>query len=474
MIDLLNKSPKILVIGDLIVDHYLWGSCERISPEAPVQVVSIENENICLGGAGNVINNLKKMGADVDLIGVIGDCDVSKEVKNLLLEIKIETKYLITQKGRITSKKTRIIAEKQQVVRYDQENISEISSNSEDSIIENFEKIIGNYDVILLSDYGKGLFSFSLTQSLIKLARHNSIKILVDPKGKDYSKYKGAYLLTPNKKEACEATNISINDNQTLLKAIKQIKDNCELEVSIITLSEQGVALYDNELKIHPTAAREVFDVTGAGDTILASLGFALSCNMHIDNAIRFANLASGVAVGKIGSAAVSLNEILEYETSLKKHNKINQIKTFDQISVIVDDLKNKNKTIVFTNGCFDLLHVGHIKYLEECKNLGDVLIVGLNSDNSVKNLKGKDRPINSQDDRSYVLAALNFIDFIVIFDTKTPLELIKIIKPDILAKGGDYEGKKVVGQDLVKELKFIDFVEGKSTTKIIKKIKEF
>ena len=473
MIDLQNKTPKILVVGDLMIDHYLWGSCERISPEAPVQVVNVDSESTVLGGAGNVINNLNALGAVVDVISVIGECETSKELKDLLCDIKIETQYLITQKNRVTSKKSRIIAAQQQVVRYDRESTSEINNKSQVAILKVFKKIVNNYDVILLSDYGKGVLTFELTQSLISIANENKKKLLVDPKGLDYSKYKGAYLLTPNKKEASEATNIIIKDNESLTQSIRILKDQLDLTVSLITLSEKGVAIFDNELRIHPTVAREVFDVTGAGDTILASLGFALSCNKDIDEAIKFANLASGVVVGKIGSATATLNEIIEYESSLNKSTSDEHIKTWDEISSIINELKNNDKKIVFTNGCFDILHIGHVKYLEKAKNFGDILILGLNSDDSTHRLKGKNRPINTQDDRAYILASLEVVDYVVIFNEDTPLDLIKLIKPDVLVKGGDYEGKEVVGQDIAKELKLVKFIDDKSTTKTIERIQK-
>ena len=472
MIDLQNKTPKILVVGDLMIDHYLWGSSERISPEAPVPVVNVDSESTVLGGAGNVINNLNALGAVVDVISVIGECETSKELKDLLCDIKIETQYLITQKNRVTSKKSRIIAAQQQVVRYDRESTSEINNKSQVAILKVYKKIVNNYDVILLSDYGKGVLTFELTQSLISIANENKKKLLVDPKGLDYSKYKGAYLLTPNKKEASEATNIIIKDNESLTQSIRILKDQIDLTVSLITLSEKGVAIFDNELRIHPTVAREVFDVTGAGDTILASLGFAISCNKDIDEAIKFANLASGVVVGKIGSATATLNEIIEYESSLNKSTSDEHIKTWDEISSIISELKNNDKKIVFTNGCFDILHIGHVKYLEKAKNFGDILILGLNSDDSTHRLKGKNRPINTQDDRAYILASLEVVDYVVIFNEDTPLDLIKLIKPDVLVKGGDYEDKEVVGQDIAKELKLVQFIDAKSTSKTIKKIR--
>jgi len=473
MIDLQGKSPKLLVIGDLMIDHYLWGSCERISPEAPVQVVNVKSESAVLGGAGNVINNLNALGTQVDVISVIGGCEISDELKTLLSNINVDSQYLITQKDRITSKKSRIIASQQQVVRYDRESTDEINSESQKQILDTFNSIITDYDGVLLSDYGKGVLTKELTTSLIAIANKNNKKVLVDPKGLDYSKYKGAYLLTPNKKEASEATKVDIKDDDSLTKAITQLKTECDLDVSLITLSEQGVAIYDDRLRTHPTVAREVFDVTGAGDTVLASLGFALACGYEIDDAVEFSNLAAGVVVGKIGSATASLNEIIEYESSLNKSSSDAHIKTLNEITVLSKELKARGKKIIFTNGCFDILHAGHVRYLETAKSYGDVLILGLNSDRSVTALKGEGRPINTQLDRAYILAALEAVDYVVVFDNDTPYDLIKAIKPHILVKGGDYEGKQVVGQDIADELKLVQFVDGKSTTKTIEKIQK-
>ncbi len=473
MLDLKNQTPKILVIGDLMIDHYLWGSCERISPEAPVQVVNVDRESTVLGGAGNVINNLCTLGAKVDVMSVVGNCEISDEMRALLTDIKVDTRHLVVEPGRIASKKSRIIAAQQQVVRYDRESVDAISEDTQQQLIESYQSVVADYDVVLLSDYGKGVLTQAFTQALIDTANAHNIKVLVDPKGLDYSKYQGAYLLTPNKKEAGEATKIKIDDEASLTQAITQLKRECDLDVSLITLSEQGVAIFDDELRTHPTVAREVYDVTGAGDTVLASLGFALSCDYDIDQAVKFANLAAGVVVGKIGSATATLDEIIEYESSLHKSSSDAHIKAWDEIQTLSARLKDNGKKLVFTNGCFDLLHAGHVRYLETAKSFGDVLILGLNSDRSVKALKGESRPINTEDDRAYILAALEAVDYVVVFDEDTPYDLIKTIKPHILVKGGDYEGQDVVGQDLVDELKLVQFVAGKSTTKTIEKIQK-
>ena len=469
----LNKKPNILVIGDLMIDHYLWGSCDRISPEAPVQVVNVKKESSVLGGAGNVINNLVTLGSVVDVISVIGNDSVANELKSLLEKIDVPTSNLVVENNRKTSKKSRLIASQQQVLRYDMESIDDINENSHKQIIQTLEKNIDKYSSIILSDYGKGVLTTNLTKEIIKIANKNSIKVLVDPKGKDYSKYKGSYTLTPNKKEAMEATNIDIKDESSLIEALKSLKTQCELEVSLITLSEQGIAIFDDELTIKPTVAREVYDVTGAGDTVIASIAFALGNDLDIKDAIYFANLAAGVVVGKIGSATTTLDEIYEYEYSLHKSNSTSHIKTFDEIKTLSSKLHSQGKKIVFTNGCFDILHVGHVKYLEVAKSYGDVLILGLNADSSVRKLKGPTRPINTQDDRAYILASLESVDYVVIFEEETPYELIKLIKPHVLVKGGDYEGKEVVGQDIADELKLVQFVDGKSTTNTIKRIQE-
>jgi len=471
MMNLLGKSPKILVVGDLMIDHYLWGTCERVSPEAPVQVVNINHENTRLGGAGNVVKNLKSFGSKVDVISVIGDCQASNELIKLLKNIQVDTKYLISQNGRKASKKTRIISSQQQVVRYDLESTDNIDNKSQDKVLKIFNKIFKNYECILLSDYGKGVLTKKLTQALIKICNKNNKKILVDPKGSNYLKYKGAYLLTPNKKEASEASQIDIKSDESLFEAITWLKKECNLKISLVTLSEKGIAIFDKSFRSHPTITREVYDVTGAGDTVLASLGFAIACDCQIDEAVNFANLAAGVVVSKIGSATATINEIIEYESSLNKSTSDKHIKTIDEISILVQELKSRGKKIVFTNGCFDIVHAGHIRYLENSKSFGDILIVGLNSDRSVTSLKGPARPFNVEIDRAYILAALESVDYVVIFDEDTPYNLINIIKPNVLTKGSDYEGKKVIGQDAAEELKLINFVNGKSTTQLINKI---
>ena len=461
-------TPRILVVGDLMLDHYLWGSCERISPEAPVQVVDIQKETTVLGGAGNVINNLLAMGAKVNVLSVIGDDSNGEELLEMLENSGADASQLVKQEGRHTSKKSRVIAVHQQIIRYDSESKNDISEKSENELLEKFEKEVSKIDALLLSDYGKGVLTDGLTCKLIEIAKKHGKFILVDPKGKDYSKYKGATLITPNKKEAIEATRVDIKDEKSLHEAGEVLRKSLELDYAVITLSEDGMAIFGDEVIKVPTVAREVFDVTGAGDTVLASFGYALSCGLDIKDSALFATSAAAVVVGKLGSATVSLDEIDMYEHSLRSGVASSKIKTKEEIVELLKNFRDKN--IVFTNGCFDILHVGHVKYLEVAKSFGDMLIVGLNSDASVKRLKGKNRPINISEDRAYVLSALESVSFVVEFEEDTPYELIKAVKPTVLVKGGDYKGKEVVGSDIAKELRLVDFVDGKSTTNIIKK----
>jgi len=466
-------KPKILVIGDLMIDKYLWGQCNRVSPEAPVQVINIKSETEVLGGAGNVANNLLMLGSSVEVLSVIGDCEISNELRKLFKENRLSTKYLFEQKDRVTSKKTRIISAHQQVIRYDIESDEDINKKSEKKLIHIFNSIVNNFELIILSDYGKGVITDYIAREVIKIANSIGIKVLVDPKGTDYSKYTSAYLLTPNKKEASEATGINISDEKSLLDALIQLKNFCKLEASLITLSENGIAIFDDKYRSHPTVAREVFDVTGAGDTVIAALGYAIAVKQDIDSAAVLANLAAGVVVGKVGSATTSFDELIRYESSLNHSNCEENVVSLVKFTKILDYLRKSKKKIIFTNGCFDILHLGHVKYLEKAKKLGDVLIVGVNSDDSVSRLKGKNRPVNPINDRCCVLASLKSVDYVIPFSEDTPIELIRTIVPDILVKGGDYKDREVIGEKIARELVLIDFEEGKSTSNIISKIQE-
>ncbi len=460
-----QKIPRVLVIGDLMLDYYLLGECNRISPEAPVQVVDVKKENIVLGGAGNVISNLKALGGDVGVISVVGSDLDGSNIQKELNDKNVRIECIIESKDRKTTRKTRVISAHQQVIRFDFESKSSISFDEEKRLLEVFINCVNDYDIVLLSDYGKGVLTHALTKQII--ANVSNQMVLVDPKGNDYSKYKGATLLTPNKKELAEAYGQPIESVEALKRAGWSIKHNFAIECLLVTLSEEGMMLFEEKETKIPTIAKEVFDVTGAGDTVLAAMGFGLASGLSFKEAALFATSAAAVVVGKLGSATATLDEISAYEKyGLKKNiTKILDKKTLKKHL----DLHVKGK-VVFTNGCFDLLHAGHVSYLEKAKALGEVLVVGLNSDESVKRLKGPSRPINCVSDRAKVLAGLEAVDYIVVFEEDTPEALVAYLQPDILAKGADYIGKDVAGKDYVKEVVFIDFLDGRSTTEIIKK----
>lgn len=460
---MLLKSPKILVVGDLMLDHYILGDCSRVSPEAPVQVVEVKKEQNRLGGACNVAHNLIALGAEVELCGVVGKDRAGESLLKSAKELGVGVELVYEDAQRQTTQKSRILVSNQQILRVDRENRENLSSEVLERMFGLVEKKIAEFDGVILSDYGKGVLSEEMTQRLIALAnKHNKI-ILCDPKGSDYSKYKNATLLTPNKKEAKEATGIEIDNPEKLLLALQALSSKCNLTYPLITLSEDGIGILENgELKIFPTLAQEVYDVTGAGDTVISALCYALAQGKSIDEACKFANSAAAVVVAKVGSATATQEEIYLFHQNDSIESKI--LKSPKDLP--------QNSKIVFTNGCFDILHKGHVSYLQKAKELGDILVVGLNSDRSVKELKGEERPINSQEDRAYLLASLECVDFVIIFDESTPYELIKEISPTFLVKGADYEGKEVVGSEFAKEVKLIEFVEGKSTTNIIKKIK--
>ena len=452
--------PKILIIGDLMLDHYVWGSVERISPEAPVQILKITRENNRLGGASNVALNLIALGAKAHICGIVGDDMDGKNIISLLDSAGVNRDLLCVKSDFQSIKKTRFIASNQQVLRVDRESV-DMSLDS--TILGKIAESISEFSAIILSDYGKGALSVDFTKQIIALANDKKIPILCDPKGDDYSKYANATLLTPNRKEAQIATNIRIDSGHSLLSALKKLKNDYNLKYGLITLSEDGMAIFDSKLTQIPTLAKEVYDVTGAGDTVISALAFGLCNGMDIQTSAKFANAAAAVVVGKIGSAQATRAEILSIMGG-DMH--------IDEIELIAD-LKRSGKKIVFTNGCFDILHLGHISYLREAKSYGDILVVGLNSNESVRRLKGDSRPINDESDRAQILRELECVDFVIIFDEDTPLNLIAKIQPDILVKGADYKGKEVVGSEIVSDVRLVDFTEGKSTTKIIEKIKK-
>ncbi|MBB5022133.1 D-glycero-beta-D-manno-heptose-7-phosphate kinase [Desulfurispira natronophila] len=468
-------AKRLLVAGDLMIDEYLWGQTERISPEAPVPVVDIAREDTRLGGAGNVLHNLKALGAGVDVLGVVGSDAYGDELVQMLTELSVGTAGLLREEGRRTSRKTRIMAAHQQMMRIDRESRQAIGAETQERALAWIQSNIHCWDAIIISDYGKGLLTPRLLAALIDSGRQRGIPVLVDPKGSDYTLYRGATTITPNRKEASLASGITIDDEPSLLQAGRKLLQELDLEVMTITRSEEGISLFFEDGEEHiPTMAQDVFDVTGAGDTVISLMALCRASGLDFVECARIANAAAGVVVGKVGTSTASAEEILQRlqpQRSLASH----KIKALPQLIPIVKQLRRQGKRVLFTNGCFDLLHHGHITYLQDARRQGDVLILGLNSDSSIRRLKGSTRPIIGQNERAQVLAALEAIDYVVIFDEDTPLELIRALKPQGLVKGGDYRPEQVVGREVVEayggEVLIIPFVDGSSTTGIIERI---
>lgn len=470
------SNARILVIGDLMLDEYLWGNVDRISPEAPVQVVDIRREDLTLGGAGNVIANLTALGGGVDVAGVIGDDPEGEWILGHMKSIGVGQEFIIKQGGRPTIKKTRVIAVSQQVVRIDRETRSPIPARVEGYFIERISENIGQWHVIIISDYGKGLLTKSLLERVIQIARENGVMTIVDPKGRDFTKYKGASLLTPNKKEALLAMGIEDAEDYDLKGLGGEMIGRLDLDGLVITLGAEGMYIFscNTPPRLIPTRAREVYDVSGAGDTVVAAMALCLAGGADLALAAEIANLAAGVVVGKMGTATVSQEEILSYID--KRYTMINKIiKSHDELLRVLSLHRQRGEKVVFTNGCFDLIHLGHIKLLHESKSFGDVLVVGLNSDDSVRRLKGPLRPCLDEEERMHIIAALDGVDYVTLFSEDTPLDLIKTIQPEILVKGADYNKGDVVGADVVEsyggEVRLVELVESQSTSGLIQKI---
>jgi len=469
---------RCLVIGDLMLDEYLWGKTERISPEAPVQVVDVLREELRLGGAGNVVNNLVALGAQVAVCSVIGDDANGRALLEDFNSRSVAVTAIFQDPTRRTSRKTRVVASHQQIVRIDRESRDPLSAEMEQRVCDWISSHAGSFDVILLSDYLKGVLTPRVIESAVAAARPNAIPVLVDPKGTDYARYQGASILTPNRKEAEAAAGIAIRDNESLGQAAELIMERAGLKNLLVTRSEEGMSLFTRGAEaVHiPTVAREVFDVSGAGDTVLASLAIGVAAGLGMIEAARLANIAAGIAVGKLGTSTVSPTEIIN-AVALTHSDSDSKIKHIDVLSALIAAEKERGKQVVFTNGCFDLLHAGHVKYLQKARALGDLLVLGLNSDASVRRLKGEKRPLIDEEERAHLLAALDCIDYVVLFDEDTPLELITALKPQILVKGGDYTVDGVVGKDVVEtyggRVELVSFVDGKSTTSIIDRILE-
>lgn len=469
---------RCLVIGDLMLDEYLWGKAERISPEAPVQVVDVQREELRLGGAGNVANNLAALGAQVTVCSVVGEDENGTALLNVFNQREVSVAAVFRDPTRRTSRKTRVVAAHQQIVRIDRETREPLAAGVEEQLCAWIGANAGSFNVILLSDYLKGVLTPRVIASAVEAARPNGIPVLVDPKGTDFTRYRGVTCLTPNRKEAEAASGLVIRDPGSLEQAAAAIMKATGVEHLLITRSEEGMSLFsrkDEALHI-PTVAREVFDVSGAGDTVLASLAVGMAAGLGMGDAARLANIAAGISVGKLGTSTVSPDEIVS-AVAQSHSDSDSKIKNPDVLAAIIKSEKARGKRVVFTNGCFDLLHAGHVKYLQGARSLGDLLVLGLNSDASIRRLKGKKRPLIGEEERAHILAALDCIDYVVIFEEDTPLELITLLRPDILAKGGDYTPEGVVGREFVESyggrVELVPFVDGKSTTNIIERVLE-
>jgi D-beta-D-heptose 7-phosphate kinase/D-beta-D-heptose 1-phosphate adenosyltransferase len=471
---------RVIVIGDIMLDRYIRGEVKRISPEAPVPVLKVSEERLLPGGAANVARNLKSLGASVELFGVTGEDIEGKELLELIKQEGIDTGNIIVDPERPTTTKTRLIAESQQITRVDREEVKPIPDRVMDKLItaisESFKK--DKPHGVIISDYGKGVIRKELSQAVIQLARRNGVFVAVDPKGKDFSKYRGTNAITPNQRETEEVCGFPIKDESDLKRAVEILVKQTETNGILITRGKQGISFYvvgnESQVKTIPSDAKEVFDVTGAGDTVVSTFTLAYLSSGSWEDSVRIANTAAGIVVGRLGAATVSSEELLEHLNNRYTYQR--KILRRDTLLLTASQLKSAGKKIVFTNGCFDLFHTGHLHLLEEAKKLGDVLIVAINSDQSVKRLKGAQRPIFDENERAKIIAALGFVDYVVVFEEDTPFELIEELKPDIIVKGGDYTVERVVGRDIVEShggrVHIIPLLEGVSTSSLIEKIK--
>ena len=473
----LNKVDRknILVIGDVMMDTYYNGEIKRISPEAPVPIFRKRTERSVPGGAANVAVNLIAAGQNVSIMAIVGNDDAGNKLKMIFKKLGINTEFLVSL-NRNTTVKTRFLANNNhQVIRLDVEDTESLKESESIQLLKWLDYGIADFDLILLSDYMKGLLTYEFTQGVLKLAKERGIPAIVDVKDPDTHKYKDAYLLKPNLKELRDLTNMQALDDAGIIDASYVLKEKCNVEYVLTTCGARGMMLVgDGDPFFIESVGQEVYDVTGAGDTTIAYLAACMVNGFSIRDCVRIANVAAGIQVSKVGTSSVCWKEIRE-QLSEQKEGALHKLLTENAVKSFRQD--HINQKIVFTNGCFDLLHIGHVRYMQAAAKLGDIFVIGLNSDASVKRLKGNDRPINNVLDRAELLCALGFVDYVVIFEEDTPYNLISEIQPDVLVKGGDYNHENVVGTDIVEQrggkLVLIPFVEGKSTTNIIKKIQE-
>ncbi len=470
-----NSLQHALVIGDVMLDRYLIGSVGRISPEAPVPIVLLNAQNERAGGAANVAANLALLGIKTHIIGCVGNDAEAKTLVSLLKEMGVDASGICTSENRPTIAKTRVVSGHQQMMRLDQESSAAFTIEEIDALQANIHVALAHGPkMVILSDYAKGLLSEQVSQQIIAQCKAQNIPVLVDPKGRDYSKYKGATALTPNKKETAEACDTTINDTDLIAKATT-LKNCLNLQFLAVTRGEEGITLLDENTHHLPAIAKQVFDVSGAGDTVIATLAAGLMNNLNPLESLQLANIAAAVVVGKVGTVPISQQELLEALSDQQSNEQAHKVCDLAQLMQKVESWKKSKQKIVFTNGCFDLLHAGHVTYLEAAKKRGDKLILGLNTDRSVSAIKGPTRPVVNENDRARVLAALESVDAVILFDEDTPINLITTIKPHVIAKGSDYSADQVVGGREVQswggEIALIDLVEGRSTSNIIKKM---
>jgi len=450
----------------------------RISPEAPVPILETRSENLALGGAANVANNLVGLGCEVHLCGAVGQDEKGDKLLKTIHDRAIQTEGIFRFVHRPTTSKMRIIAHNQQILRVDKEDNRPITEKTEKKLIQYINQILPEMDGVICSDYHKGILTEKVIKAIMHRAQKSKKPVIVDPKSSDFSLYKGATVITPNLREVARSVPIKIEDKEDLGRAAEYLLNLTKAQAILITQGKDGMSLYQNKenpVSI-PTVAKEVFDVTGAGDTVISVFGMAMFVGFNFQEAAWLSNMAASVVVGKVGTAVVTLDEINEFlhdEMLRTSHT----ILGLEELKKIISLAKSTGKNVVFTNGCFDIIHGGHIEFLQKAKALGDILVVGLNTDQSVKKLKGENRPIKSEKERANILAALKYIDYITLFNETTPEKLIREVKPDILVKGDDYKIDEVVGREIVEgygaKVELIPIVRGLSTTKTLEKILE-
>jgi D-beta-D-heptose 7-phosphate kinase/D-beta-D-heptose 1-phosphate adenosyltransferase len=467
---------KVLVVGDLMLDRYILGEVERISPEAPVPVLRHAQHYERAGGAANVAMNLAGLGCRAVLAGFWGEDKDKDELAALVEAAGIDTVGVVTTKLPTISK-TRIVGRQQQLLRLDIESKDAPGEEDQQRLRERAVQLVGKVHAVVLSDYAKGAVSTELCAAVIAAAKAAGIPVLTDPKTPDFGKYAGATMVCPNLQELSAATGVSSHLLTALLEAGEAQREKYGLQYLTVTMSEKGIrVLWDGGSYHSPARAREVFDVSGAGDTVIATLAAALAGGLKIETAVELANLAAGIVVGKMGTVPIAQHELVAAMTPSSGVRVGEKVLSGDRLAKRVAEWRAAGETIVFTNGCFDLLHVGHVTLLEECHMFGTKLVLGLNSDASVCRLKGPARPVVGENERARVMAALAAVDAVVVFEEDTPLELIRAVKPDVLVKGGDYSIETVVGHEEViaagGRVEIVPTVEGFSTTNLVSKLK--